>query len=821
MKNNFPLIALVLFLFTLLYGYPLLLGGQTLAGDDIVTLGIPILTAFKEQLARGEFPFWNPWFFAGRPLLGDVLGFFTYPPYLLLMPLPSNLTLDLILLVHLWFGAFGMAVWMRPRLQHALSACLAGVLLMFSGYALARLHLGHFFITTIAWLPWMLWAWDRLRNSIENESDQRGSDFALFTSAIALSILSVNPQIAYYSLIILALYALLLARSWCEGLWFAGGCALALGLCAVQLLPTSVTANASWDRSSEGAAWSYITDGSVEPRMLLTQLVPFFFGNPTRPGYWGQMGYGEVTAYLSMGGLFLTLLYLLGRRTIFKQRWLCGIGDDERRDTIRFEIFLVAMLVLSALFILGKRSPVFWLGYHIIPGFDRFRQPGRMFIFYTFGSAALSAWTLDRLLIQRTQLRARGASIVALLLLLGVLAGAGLWNSAEYWMQTPDTAHIFAGAIKKIPEALATLTQMRSEIILHTGIFVAIWSVTGMLLLGIFFAKTPKQVLCIGSLFFLLCAGDLLHANWPLQSTQPRATVVQKQYPETERVRFLQNALKDGGRYLCMDTALDYRTDGFQPELLTNRPIMHKLTTLRGYSPVNSKRFGLVMNQISGLPLDFNPGGQMRFVDEKVDWKLLALWDCRVVLSYQKLTAPELKEIASWNMDAAGENTLHAYQLKAATPARLCQPVLVPSDSTLDEQVLCLDSPKFDCLTQALVMEAPFEDTPGITKVDASASVHAVPSGKSGTRVFETESATPTLLVTAESYYPGWKATVDGKSEHVLPANVAQCAVPVPAGKHRVEMRYRPNGVYQGAAISAVSLLLLVLLVRRFRRDEW
>jgi hypothetical protein len=47
-------------------------------------------------------------------------------------------------------------------------------------------------------------------------------------------------------------------------------------------------------------------------------------------------------------------------------------------------------------------------------------------------------------------------------------------------------------------------------------------------------------------------------------------------------------------------------------------------------------------------------------------------------------------------------------------------------------------------------------------------------------------------LVVNEAWFPGWLATVDGRPVSVLRGNVIMQALDVPAGKHVVEMRFRP-----------------------------
>jgi hypothetical protein len=69
--------------------------------------------------------------------------------------------------------------------------------------------------------------------------------------------------------------------------------------------------------------------------------------------------------------------------------------------------------------------------------------------------------------------------------------------------------------------------------------------------------------------------------------------------------------------------------------------------------------------------------------------------------------------------------------------------------------------------------------------------------------VLAIERKTPGWLVAAQSWYPGWKATVDGVPTAIACANFAFSAVPVPAGAHEVELVYEPASFRIGAWIAA------------------
>ncbi|WP_371748992.1 YfhO family protein [Aquihabitans sp. G128] len=83
-----------------------------------------------------------------------------------------------------------------------------------------------------------------------------------------------------------------------------------------------------------------------------------------------------------------------------------------------------------------------------------------------------------------------------------------------------------------------------------------------------------------------------------------------------------------------------------------------------------------------------------------------------------------------------------------------------------------------------------------------------------------THSSAPQLLVISESSAAGWRATVDGRPVRLRSAYGLLVAVPVPAGRHRVELRYEVEGLGAGVATSvatAAGLAVVGLVLRRRR----
>lgn len=68
----------------------------------------------------------------------------------------------------------------------------------------------------------------------------------------------------------------------------------------------------------------------------------------------------------------------------------------------------------------------------------------------------------------------------------------------------------------------------------------------------------------------------------------------------------------------------------------------------------------------------------------------------------------------------------------------------------------------------------------------------------------------PAYLVLTDTWFPGWRARVDGRDARLLRADHAFRAVFLPAGDHTVEFTFRPRGLGAGLAVSLVAAALVV-----------
>jgi hypothetical protein len=71
----------------------------------------------------------------------------------------------------------------------------------------------------------------------------------------------------------------------------------------------------------------------------------------------------------------------------------------------------------------------------------------------------------------------------------------------------------------------------------------------------------------------------------------------------------------------------------------------------------------------------------------------------------------------------------------------------------------------------------------------------------------------PGLVILADTYYPGWRLTIDGRPAPIFRANRMMRGAAVPEGEHSLVYTYAPLSFRIGAMVSTAGLLVLLALV--------
>lgn len=180
------------------------------------------------------------------------------------------------------------------------------------------------------------------------------------------------------------------------------------------------------------------------------------------------------------------------------------------------------------------------------------------------------------------------------------------------------------------------------------------------------------------------------------------------------------------------------------------------------------------------------------------DSNLLSLLNVRFLLSRQPVQSEQFAEAAELPGRAVYEN-------RGALPRFFLVNRIHPA-ANLEQAIAFLRSKEFDPRTVAVVEGVfPFIEP---ARSESAGTVRVV-DYRSPRLVLEVASPQRAFLVTSEAHYPGWRAFLDGVETPIAMTNAAFRGLPVPAGRHRVEMRFEPKILAGSALVSIAGLALL------------
>jgi hypothetical protein len=119
-------------------------------------------------------------------------------------------------------------------------------------------------------------------------------------------------------------------------------------------------------------------------------------------------------------------------------------------------------------------------------------------------------------------------------------------------------------------------------------------------------------------------------------------------------------------------------------------------------------------------------------------------------------------------------------------------------------------SPEFDARRTA-VTEQHIDNTPVTAPSTPRAGTAVVTRDEPETVTVRVTASRRGLLVLSDTWFPGWKTTVDGHDASLHRVNYVMRGVPLPAGRHTVEFRYEPLSWTIGRLSSLLGFAALVV----------
>ena len=779
MKHIVPILGL--FCLTLLYFSDVLSGDFLLVERDLTTFFYPFRSIWVESARQGHFPFWNPYIKCGLPLFAAAQPGVLYPLSLLYFILPLDLAFNWTIILHFFLAGvftYMLLVDLGASIRGGLAAAIAFV---FSGY-LISVHNVLNTLISVSWYPLVILCGYRMVRTGKMR-------WAVATGASTCCMfLGGGVEIVLFalaSLLILCIHPMVLPTNLSDdspqlsrrlGLL---GLALVvfLGLSMVQFLPFLEL----YLRSHRygGVSLAEATRWSLAPRDLVYFLFPDIYGQRISPDrYWKYQNYLK-SIYVGPIVVLLASIYFVkqGRRSLI----------------------LLAGILVTLVFALGKYTPIYPFFYRYFPLFATLRYPVKFLFLLCFWLCVAVGLGLDCISRSFSKFhrpvnrpnRLQGLLVISVIVMAGILIFTRFFpeqviSLGQKWMgDLLDPAYLFM-ALHNFNRVL--FFTLLASMVLFFG----------------FRHKLTRQ----GSLLLLiLLAADLFLGNrgyfFKLESTSFHAEndIIRtlKADPDLFRLHVLPSVKE-------LDITINSYEDFHRARkqfLAFDLMMEHHLFDVDGYNVPLLPRYEKFINLIRGQPLTPSVAS------------LLNLLNVKYVLAAKPIDLPGYV----WVQDGLATSRLYRNN------NNLPRAFLVKDHKVVEREeefARFFSEPGFDARKTALLEIAPkrleiLRKAPSLSDLEPAVELKVYEHNR---MVIEVQTPEAALLFMSEAYYPGWKAYVDNGQEEILRANYVFRAIPLGPGSHRIEVIYDPLSFKVGFSITMVTLFVLLIsrvIPRRFR----
>ncbi len=530
---------------------------------------------------------------------------------------------------------------------------------------------------------------------------------------------------------------------------------LVFALSAAQLLPfLDLVAHAQRAAGYTDLRWSMPGFG------LANFLVPMAFGSTATEGIFFQHGqYWTSSYYLGLGALWLALLAF-------------SVGRDSVEPKVKVRL-LGIITVIALLCALGENTPFYLLLRKVIPQLSFITYPIKFVMVVIFALPLLAAMALANFQTIRKRTLPLGAILLAL------IGGILFWTQHAPLLGDDTHAALFNGI-------------SRAAFLLLTG--------------GILFVlarKSESPLLRLAPLALIFVAWLDVFTHEPRQNPTVPPSVYESNIVRTKLAMNPQPELGGSRAMLSPSAALEltrFAVSDPKDNFLAKRVGYCANANLLDAVPKVDGFFSLTPREFDGLLSEIY--NRVFSVDDFKRAYGIPREDCSHIegfLGVSYITAP-------WD-------SLHWQSRTNFLPLVTAGQKPVFLDDTKSLHALTLNS--FDGRT--IVFLSP-EEKSFITVSNQTAA--KVLNSKFGNQTVdaEVEAAEPSLVVVAQTYYHNWRAEIDGQPAKLLRANVAFQAVQIPAGRHRLHLRYEDRAFEIGAPISLIAWLGSLTAVFTLRR---
>ncbi len=768
------------------WGYSVGVPFKNIALSDVFSQLYPWRILSIEAFRRGQWPLWNPYSLSGTPLLANWQSAPFYPLNILMLLFGDVWGWVLLIICQPVLSLVFMYLYLKQIGVKKTGRLIGSVIFAFSGFMITYMQyatIGQIML----WLPLQLYL-------VEKYVTSKKYIYLSFYSLTYFPVLTGGFfQPAFYVIGTSLSYAIIRVLQQFRKKIFSVVTLLIfafLGVftAAVQLIPTLELYKYSIRTFDQNIIeYQY---GLLPLRNIVTFLTPDFFGNPATNNFWGFLQYQETSGYFSVIAVVLIIL-------AFKKF----------NKNIYFSFFTL-LFFISLIF--SFNNPISVLVYRFnISGLSS-GYASRFLMLTSFSASILAA--LGSTAVKYKNIITANVVLLLILTVLLLIFGHDLYyvGSGKFSIVT---------SFFNLNDAQRLKIAMRN-MILPVGILLICLAVTS--LLGylkkyhkkIKYLNTPIRNTDILSLAILvLISMDLLRYGLKFTPFSPL------------KMTDLSTQVTD---YLKANTG-NFRIEReWGPVMPPNTWIYPHLYSSSGYDPLAIKQYArwyqvCQYDKNSGMQ-DLSKNKFTRYLEaDKYDSPCLDLFGVKYLVAIKRnnegefdpdgtyyskrIPAEKFKEVYSDGRTAVLENI-----------SVLPRAILYDEYSVEEDEIKAQDRSywEMDFRKDIAINKQPLFSNHMVDPLDSAAIVKYSPNEV----VVETATLQPVFLLLTDTYYPGWKVSIDGKESSLLIADGIFKAAEVPAGVHKIIFKYNPGSFKIGLLSSIISIFILLFSLYYEKQHE-
>lgn len=789
-RDALPAVAVVV-----LFALPLLpeiVGARLLVFRDAQITHWPWRRVATEALRAGEVPFINAAASGGQPLLANPNAVLLYPTFLLETVLAPEAAFNLHYLIHVLWAFFGARRLARMLGMEDGPSFLAGVAFAFSGMMLSY---GSAFMNSVAaaaWLPWCGAAFLHIARARGARATAAGA--AATGLALGLQLLAGEPAISLLTLAFggaLVLSEALAApraerlgrlMAACVGSVAAG--LIGLAVAAPLLLPLRAVFPLTYrgqhlysERAFGAAAFS--------PPRAIEWLLSRFGGSPDVLGggaNWLRSVALQDFVYIwcVTFGVVPLLVFLLG--ALGKEFWGRRSGA------------LTAGGLATLALAFGFSLPLYRLLY-AISFLRKLRYPIKFYLLTTVCVAMLAG--LGAQALGRRRAGRREAIVLSIVLALFAVA----WGLAAPGGALDRWAGPIAESVSGDPRQFLAVFRglVRGDALIGALLALAV----GLALGPARPLREPAWALGFLTLLSSFAWGLPLFVSAPAK--------------DLARQPALLHRIQGPGRLYVSPSLPRFDMSELEADAAGGLPRTSRVARIlvEQLVPATGAPFGvryLFENDPDGSYGYFNRlASEAAAASTPVERdRLLTLYGARWALDDGEQEHPVFRPVTG--LEVAGQRLVLYENPTPVAELRWAGRLWVRS--ALSGTLELVRSNRFDPQRDVAIPGRRDEDPSGAF-VGATLSAASIGADRAATTV-ETDGAG--YLIFSRTFFPAWRAHLDGRPTSLVVANARDLAVAVPAGRHRVELAYDRSPFRLGVAIQAAAFLAAVVAAATARR---